>query len=112
MQANRRIVLRLMGIVVWVSFLTASAATMVFFAMFDPQTLGQVTTWSIQLTRMEGYSIGFLLFWALTFSTATIAAFLMCLPKQKLAKPSPEAMHESRTDSLTERDIERGDEKT
>ena len=65
----------------WVSFVAACIATMVFFAMFDPETLGHVTTWPISLTRLEGYTVGFLLFWLLTASTALMT--VLSLPKTK-----------------------------
>ena len=51
--------------VLWPSFLTAGAATGLFFSAFDPYDLfpfGKETG----LSRLGIYTIGFFLFWALT----------------------------------------------
>ncbi len=73
---------RRFGVIIWVSFVAASVATMVFFAMFDPELIGQVTTWPIKLGRLQGYSIGFLLFWLLTMATASMTVFLLAVPTE------------------------------
>ena len=86
---KKRILFRRIGVVLWISFVAACVATMVFFAMFDPETLGQVTTWPITLSRLQGYSIGFMLFWILTAATAAVTAFMLALPVEKLGRPSP-----------------------
>jgi hypothetical protein len=65
------------GVALWVSFLSAGAATMLFFSAFDPSILVQVATYPMELNRSSGYSIGFLLFWALLFSNGLIVALLV-----------------------------------
>ena len=54
----------LVATALWVSFLSAGVATMLFFATFDPQEIGNLATYPIELDRLSGYSIGFLMFWA------------------------------------------------
>ena len=54
-----------LGVAVWVSFLMAAVATMLFFATFDPVEIAAMATFPIELDRMAGYSLGFLLFWVL-----------------------------------------------
>lgn len=86
---KRRIYWRRVGIVTWVSFVMAAAATMIFFAMFDPELLGEVTTFPIELSRTQGYSIGFFMFWALTGITGALLNAMLSLPAAKLRKPLP-----------------------
>lgn len=69
--------LALIGAIAWPSFLCAAAATMVFFAMFDPLTLGRVTTWPVELSRLEGYTLGFFLFWIVTAISSYITTLLL-----------------------------------
>lgn len=84
---KRRIYWRRVGIVAWVSFVAASVATMVFFAMFDPEDLAEITTFPIEYSRTGGYSIGFLLFWLLTGATGAALNLMLSLPAAKLRKP-------------------------
>jgi hypothetical protein len=69
--------LEIIGAVAWPSFLAAAAATMVFFAMFDPVRLGQVVTLPFELGRGEGYTAGFFLFWLLTALSSYLTALLL-----------------------------------
>ena len=89
---KRRIFWRRIGIVAWVSFVMAAVATMIFFAMFDPEALGHVTTFPIELSRTQGYSMGFFLFWALTATTGSILNAMLALPMAKLRKPMPHSI--------------------
>ena len=73
--ANRR--LANWGVLTWVSFLFAGIATTLFFATFDPQELGLLATFPIELDRTGGYSMGFLLFWALLLANNVVVAWLM-----------------------------------
>ena len=86
---KRRILWRRIGIVSWISFLFAALASVIFFAMFDPEHLSHVTTFPIDLSRVQGYSFGFLLFWLLTASCGTTVAWMMNLPIAKLRRPLP-----------------------
>jgi len=58
--------------VLWPSFLTASLATVLFFAAFDPQELLVATRWA-EMERLGVYSGGFFLFWLLTASACGLA---------------------------------------
>ena len=66
----------LVGIVLWVSFLSAGAATMLFFATFDPQEIARLATYSLELDPLSGYSIGFLLFWVLLICNSLAVLWL------------------------------------
>lgn len=54
---------RLLGAVLWPSFLVAAAATFVFFANIDPETLRADTFPDWEIGRRLGYTIGFFMFW-------------------------------------------------
>ncbi|HEY7640816.1 MAG TPA: hypothetical protein VH814_13910 [Steroidobacteraceae bacterium] len=62
-----------LGVLLWASFLAACAATLFFFAYFDPRSLAAdeaPPSWLAD--RMTGYGVGFFFFWAV----CTIASFL------------------------------------
>jgi hypothetical protein len=48
----------------WISFLTASAFTVLFFAFVDPYVLVDALNISFVESRNAGYAIGFFSFWA------------------------------------------------
>lgn len=54
-----------LGASLWMSFLSAGMATILFFATFDPSIIAQYATFPMSINRSAGYSIGFLLFWLL-----------------------------------------------
>lgn len=71
--------------VMWPSFLTASAATIIFFTLFDPVQLGEMAGVP-ELTRTGGYTIGFFCFWLLT----SISCAMTCYFRRPTARrPSP-----------------------
>jgi len=74
---RRCLLLQYIGAVVWPSFLAACAGSFFFFAMFDPVSLGPITAWEIHLSREMGYTLGFLLFWALTAGCNAVTAWLI-----------------------------------
>ncbi len=88
-RTKRRIYWRRVGMVTWVSFVAACVASMVFFAMFDPDELAKITTFPIKFSSTAGYSFGFLLFWLLTAATGSALNFMLSLPAAKLRKPVP-----------------------
>lgn len=64
-------------IVAWSSFAVAAVAAMLFFAAFDPAILAEAATYSVNLSRTAGYTIGFFLLWALAAAGSVITLFLM-----------------------------------
>ena len=60
--------------ILWPSFLTAGAATILFFTAFDPQLIVAVSGYG-EISRLGGYSIGFFLFWLLTASSCLLTCF-------------------------------------
>ena len=63
--------------VVWISFLTAAVATMVFFATIDPEILSGYNTLGWHISRQTGYALGFFGFWLLTAATSILSIFLV-----------------------------------
>ena len=61
--------------VVWISFLAASVATMLFFAMFDPVEL--LATIDIDVGSQTGYAIGFFFFWVISAGCSGVTAWLV-----------------------------------
>jgi hypothetical protein len=68
--------LRRWGAIVWPSFFAAGVATMVFFALFDPVELAKLAWVGIEIDRKLGYTVGFFLFWACTFSSSLFTSIL------------------------------------
>jgi hypothetical protein len=62
--------------ILWPSFLTASAATILFFALFDPTEVGHLAGFP-ELTRTGGYTIGFFCFWLLTSITSATTCYFL-----------------------------------
>jgi hypothetical protein len=65
------------GAVIWPSFFAAGVATTIFFALFDPAELARLAWVDVELDRKWGYTIGFFLFWACTFSASLFTSILM-----------------------------------
>jgi hypothetical protein len=63
--------------VVWISFLTAAVATMLFFAVFDPDELAALFDEDAAIGRQTGYAIGFFFFWALAACCSGVTAWLV-----------------------------------
>ena len=72
--------------VVWISFLSAAIATMVFFAVFDPVELGGIFDEELDISRDAGYAIGFFFFWALCALCSGVTAFLVRTAPKRDAK--------------------------
>ncbi|MDJ0813607.1 MAG: hypothetical protein QNJ23_07755 [Woeseiaceae bacterium] len=70
--------------VVWISFLSASVATMLFFAVFDPVELIGTYETDLEIGRQGGYAIGFFFFWFITAGCSAVTAWLVrTAPKSK-----------------------------
>jgi Na+-driven multidrug efflux pump len=61
--------------VIWISFLAASVATMLFFALFDPVEL--LATVDIEVGRQSGYALGFFFFWVISAGCSAVTAWLV-----------------------------------
>lgn len=85
----KRIFWRRMAIVLWVSFFCAAVQSMVFFALFDPAYLGQLSSFGVDVSQWQGYALGFVFFWVFTFSAALFCGVVLALPRTKLAKRNP-----------------------
>lgn len=60
--------------ILWPSFLTAGAATVVFFTVFDPWALLAGTPFA-EASRVGVYSVGFFAFWLLTAGTSALTCY-------------------------------------
>lgn len=65
------------GVIVWCSFLTAGAATMVAFAILDPHLLAQDSMPAWWTTRLAVYAIGFFFFWAIAASASALTLYML-----------------------------------
>ena len=70
------------GAILWPSFFVAGVITTVFFAIVDPEALRDITFPSLQVSRLQGYSLGFLLFWLATSSASLFTWILLRTSKQ------------------------------
>ena len=78
------------GAVLWISFLLATVATGVFFSAIDPLELRYCVSFP-EVSRTTAYTIGFLLFWLLTASSALLAVGFVYPAEQ----PAPDAQDPS-----------------
>ena len=65
------------GALLWASFLTAAAATMLFFAFVDPAEMQAAMLSRREVLRITGYSIGFFFFWLITAASAALTVYLV-----------------------------------
>lgn len=63
--------------VVWISFLTAAVATMLFFAVFDPVELVATVDPELEISRDAGYAVGFFFFWIIAAGCSGVTAWLV-----------------------------------
>jgi hypothetical protein len=75
--------------VMWPSFLTASAATIIFFTLFDPTELAIIGGFP-EITRTGGYTIGFFCFWLLTSLSCALTCYFR-RPTHRLSHPKSES---------------------
>ena len=72
--------------VIWISFLSAAVATMVFFAFFDPVELGGLLDEGLEISSDAGYAAGFFFFWILCALCSGVTAFLVRTAPKRDAK--------------------------
>ncbi len=66
------------AVTLWPSFLAASVATMVFFALLDPLLFGEATSSPAWLeSRLAGYTAGFFFFWAACTLSSALTLYLV-----------------------------------
>ena len=70
----------LVGACLWPAFLSAGVATMIFFSGIDPETLRLQTLPDWEISRTAGYSIGFLMFWAVAGFSSALSVLLARAP--------------------------------
>jgi hypothetical protein len=58
--------------ILWPAFLVACVAEVLFFSLFDPVDFHL----PLGLSRRAGYSIGFLIFWAIAAGSSALTCFL------------------------------------
>ena len=71
----------LIGICLWPAFLAAGVATLLFFSGIDPETLRLQTVPDWEISRTAGYSIGFLMFWAVAALSSALSVLLARPPR-------------------------------
>ena len=72
---------RLVVTVMWCSFLAACVATMISFALVDPEPIAAALPWAGPGTsRTAVYSLGFFCFWAICALAAALTAFMLATP--------------------------------
>lgn len=73
----------LAGAVLWPAFLAAGVASLVFFSGIDPETLRLQTLPGWEIGRTAGYSIGFLMFWAVAATSSLLTLLLVRPPRNR-----------------------------
>jgi len=84
----RRTPVQRWGAILWPSFFAAGIATMVFFAIIDPEDLNRISWTEVELSRKAGYTLGFFVFWALTFSSS-LFTWILLRPASRYNAPLP-----------------------
>lgn len=72
--------IRLLGAILWPSFLVAGVATTVFFASIDPETLRTQTLPGWDIGRRTGYTLGFFMFWGVCAASSYLTLMLFRQP--------------------------------
>ena len=79
---------RSIGEVLWPSFLAASFATMMFFAMVDPETLVLAMVVQFDLSRIGIYSSGFFFFWFVCMLSSLLTTWLIRTERKRADFPT------------------------
>ena len=79
---------RSVGMVLWPSFLAAGFATMLFFAMIDPETLVLAMVVPLNLSRIGVYSGGFFFFWFICILSSLLTAWLIRTERKRADFPA------------------------
>jgi len=73
----------LLGAVLWPAFLAAGVASLLFFSGIDPESLRLQTLPEWDIGRTAGYSIGFLMFWAVAAASSALTVLLVRPPRHR-----------------------------
>lgn len=77
-----------LALVLWPSFLAASAASLLFFAAVDPMLLREAgPRFLAGIDRESGYALGFLFFWGVGTLASTLSVYLI-RTSRRLTPPS------------------------
>ncbi len=71
----------------WLTFLLAGVATMVFFAAIDPMELRACVDFP-EVSRIAAYTVGFFLFWLLTASSGMLCLFFLYPRRRDVDAPA------------------------
>ena len=63
--------------ILWTAFLTAAAASVIVFGLFDPLELSTISSVPLPANRMAGYAAGFFFLWAICALSAAMAVFML-----------------------------------
>lgn len=74
------------GAVLWPSFFAAGVATIVFFALFDPEQLQVQLLPDWQPSRELTYTLGFFLFWV-ACAAASVFTWVLLRPADRVNTP-------------------------
>lgn len=76
-----------LAVLTWISFLSASVATMLFFAFVDPLVLVEAINIEAIDSRNGGYAIGFFFFWAYAWTSGWLILRLVRRKRNWPRKP-------------------------
>jgi len=65
------------GIIIWISFLSACAGTFVIFALLDPDALNQAWVLPWEMGRKLAYSLGFLFLFCVAAIASSLTTFMI-----------------------------------
>jgi hypothetical protein len=82
----RRSLSQKLGAILWPSFFAAGVATMVFFALFDPQELWALVFPDRTISRELGYTIGFFGIWLATCASS-LFTWILLRPASRFNRP-------------------------
>lgn len=77
-----------LGAILWPSFFAAGVATMVFFAVVDPEDLNHITWADVAISREAGYTLGFFMFWLCT-AGSSLFTWILLRPGSRFNAPLP-----------------------
>lgn len=66
-----------LGVILWPAFVSAMLASLAFFAFFDPSDLARLLGIARPVSRLAGYSAGFLLAWVVTALSSALTWLLL-----------------------------------